>query len=81
VTRDSSGAALRQKVGVGAQVTRGGPGAAPSREREPEPRGHLAASELPLAGRREPLCCLDLKFVRGVPGRQGTDTLNILFRA
>jgi hypothetical protein len=34
---------------------RGGPGAAPSREREPEPQGHLTASELPLAGRREPL--------------------------
>jgi hypothetical protein len=33
----------------------GGPGAAPSREREPEPRGHMMASELPLAGRREPL--------------------------
>jgi hypothetical protein len=34
---------------------RGGPKAAPSREREPEPRGHMAASELPLAGKREPL--------------------------
>jgi hypothetical protein len=33
----------------------GGPGAAPSREREPELWGHVAASELPLAGRREPL--------------------------
>jgi hypothetical protein len=65
VTRGSSGAALRQKVGVGAQVTRGapkppravrargGPGATPSQE--PEPWGHMAVSELPLAGRREPL--------------------------
>jgi hypothetical protein len=32
---------------------RGGPGAAPSRERKLEPWGHLPASELPLAGRRE----------------------------
>jgi hypothetical protein len=31
-TRDNSGAALRQKVGARAQVTRGGPEAAPSRE-------------------------------------------------
>jgi hypothetical protein len=31
VTRGSSGAALCQKVGAGAQVTHGGPGAAPSR--------------------------------------------------
>jgi hypothetical protein len=31
------------------------PGAAPSREREAEPRGHVAASELPSAGRRESL--------------------------
>jgi hypothetical protein len=31
VTRGSSGAALRQKVGAGAQVTRGSPRAAPSR--------------------------------------------------
>jgi hypothetical protein len=30
--RGSSRATLSQKVGVGAQVTRGGPGAAPSRE-------------------------------------------------
>jgi hypothetical protein len=29
--------------------------AAPSREREPESRGHVAASELPSAVRREPL--------------------------
>jgi hypothetical protein len=36
-------------------LTHGDPGAAPSREREPEPRGHVAASELPSAGRREPL--------------------------
>jgi hypothetical protein len=35
--------------------TRGGPGAAPSREREPEPRGHVAASELLSAGRRKSL--------------------------
>jgi hypothetical protein len=34
---------------------RGGPGAVLSREREPEPRGHVAASELPSARRREPL--------------------------
>jgi hypothetical protein len=27
--------------------TRDGPGAAPSREGEPEPRGHVASSELP----------------------------------
>jgi hypothetical protein len=33
----------------------GGPGAAPSREREPEPQGHMAASELPLVRRHEPL--------------------------
>jgi hypothetical protein len=31
VTHGSSGAALRQKVGARAQVTRGGPGAIPSR--------------------------------------------------
>jgi hypothetical protein len=55
VTRDSSGAALHQKVGAEAQVIRDGPRAAPSREREPEPRGHMATSELPSAGRREPL--------------------------
>jgi hypothetical protein len=43
--------------GAGAQAagTRGDPGAAPIREQEPEPRGHLAASELLSAGRREPL--------------------------
>jgi hypothetical protein len=35
VTRSSAGAALRQKVGAGAQVTHGSPGAAPSQEREP----------------------------------------------
>jgi hypothetical protein len=39
---------------------RGSPGAALSREQEPEPRGHMAASELPLAGSR----CLDLKLIR-----------------
>jgi hypothetical protein len=33
----------------------GGPGAAPSREREPKPRGHMTASELPSIGRQEPL--------------------------
>jgi hypothetical protein len=41
-TRGSSGAALRHKVGAGAQVTCGGPGAALGRE--PEPRGHVTAS-------------------------------------
>jgi hypothetical protein len=35
--------------------TRGGSRAAPSWEREPEPWGHVAASELHSAGRREPL--------------------------
>jgi hypothetical protein len=33
--------------------TRDGPEAAPSRERVPEPRGHVAASELPSTERRE----------------------------
>jgi hypothetical protein len=33
----------------------GVPEAAPSRERESELRGHVAASELPSAGRQEPL--------------------------
>jgi hypothetical protein len=51
-TRGSSEAALSQKVGVEAQVTRSGPGAAPRRELEP--RGYVAASELPRVGRREP---------------------------
>jgi hypothetical protein len=46
---------------------------APSREQEPEPRGHMAASELPSAGRREPLSWLEA-CARGVPGPQGTDT-------
>jgi hypothetical protein len=52
VTRGSSGAALRQKVGAEAQVTRGGPGATPSRGGTwwprscPEPREHVAAPEL-----------------------------------
>jgi hypothetical protein len=43
--------------GAGARAvgTRGGPRAAPSRERKLEPRGHVAASELPSAGRRESL--------------------------
>jgi hypothetical protein len=34
---------------------RGSPSAAPSWEREPEPRGHMLASELPLARRQDPL--------------------------
>jgi hypothetical protein len=34
--------------------TCGGPGSAPSWEREPEPRGHVAAPELPRAGSRSP---------------------------
>jgi hypothetical protein len=59
VTRGSSGAAMCQKVGAGTQVTCGGLGAAPSRKREPKPRGHMAASELPLAGRRESLSWLE----------------------
>jgi hypothetical protein len=42
-------------AGARAMGTRGGPGATPSREREPEPWGHVAASELPSLGRREPL--------------------------
>jgi hypothetical protein len=33
---------------------RGGPRAAPSREREPEPRGHVAAPELSRAGSGSP---------------------------
>jgi hypothetical protein len=54
-TRGSSGASLSQKVGAGAQVTRGGPGAALSREAGAKAVGHVAAPELPPAGRREPL--------------------------
>jgi hypothetical protein len=40
------------ETGAGARVTgtRGGPGAAPSQERELESRGHVAALELPRAG-------------------------------
>jgi hypothetical protein len=41
--------------GARAAGTRDGPEAAPSRERVPEPRGHVTASELPSAERREPL--------------------------
>jgi hypothetical protein len=52
-TRGSSRAALRQKVRAGAQVTGGGPGGTPSREAEP--RGHVAASELPPVERQESL--------------------------
>jgi hypothetical protein len=33
--------------------THSGPEAAPSREREPEQQGHMVASKLPSAGRRE----------------------------
>jgi hypothetical protein len=72
VTRGSPGAALRQKVDAGVQVTRGGPGAVLShggtwRPRScPEPRGHPATSELPLAGRREPLSWLRA-CTRGYP--------------
>jgi hypothetical protein len=51
---------------------RGGPGAAPSQEREPELRGRLATSELPLAGRREPF--LTWSLYTGVPDSQGTDS-------
>jgi hypothetical protein len=64
-------------------VTRGGPGAAPSRWGTwrswccPEPRGHLGASELPLAGRREPFLTWSLYV--GVPGPQGTDKLHIVY--
>jgi hypothetical protein len=43
-----------QKVGAGAQVTHSGPGAAPSQEAGAGAAGHVAASELPRAGRREP---------------------------
>jgi hypothetical protein len=45
-------AALELPRAVGA---RGSPEATPSWEREPEPRRHMAASELPPAGRLEPL--------------------------
>jgi hypothetical protein len=56
VTRGSSRAVLRQNVGAGAQVTFGGPGAAPSYGGTwrlwscPEPWGHVAAPKLPQAG-------------------------------
>jgi hypothetical protein len=45
------------ELGAGARAARtlGVPGAAPSREWEPEPWGHVAASELPSVRRREPL--------------------------
>jgi hypothetical protein len=42
-------------AGARAAETRDGPGAAPSWKQKPEPRGHVAASELPSVGRREPL--------------------------
>jgi hypothetical protein len=47
-TRGNSGAALSQKVGAGARVTRGSPEAAPNlpRTRRRELRGHVAAPEL-----------------------------------
>jgi hypothetical protein len=54
-TRDSSGAALSQKVGAGAQVTCGGLEAAPSREAGAGAVGHVTVPELPPAERREPL--------------------------
>jgi hypothetical protein len=43
-------------MGAGARAvgTHGGLGAALSWEREPEPRGHVAAPELPRAGSRSP---------------------------
>jgi hypothetical protein len=59
---------------------RGGPGAAPSQEGEPEPQGHVVAPELPRTGSpsrgdtwQPQSCpqpgggsrCLDLKLVRG----------------
>jgi hypothetical protein len=45
------------ELGAGARAagTRGGPEVAPSWEWEPKPWGHVAASELPSVGRREPL--------------------------
>jgi hypothetical protein len=52
-TRDSSGAALSQKAGAGAQTTRGGPGAAPRREVRAGAtgtRGGLGASSSRQAG-------------------------------
>jgi hypothetical protein len=44
------------ELGAGAQAagTRGVSGAAPSREREPEPRGHVVAPELPRTGSGSP---------------------------
>jgi hypothetical protein len=53
-------------VGARAAGTRGGPGAAPSWEREPEPWGHMVALKLPSAGRREPLSWLEA-CTRGYP--------------
>jgi hypothetical protein len=50
----SSGAVLTQKVGAGAQATRGGPGAARAGRWEPKPREHVAALELPQTGSWEP---------------------------
>jgi hypothetical protein len=62
----------RPRAGSGSPSPRGHV-VAPSREQEPKPRGHMAASELPSAGRREPLSWLEA-CARGVPGPQGTDT-------
>jgi hypothetical protein len=47
------------RAGARAMGTHGSPGVAPSWEWEPEPRGHMAASELPSTGRREPLSWLE----------------------
>jgi hypothetical protein len=58
VTRGSSGAALRQKVGAEAQVTRAGCWSPSDTWRPrscPELRGQMVASELPSAGRQQPL--------------------------
>jgi hypothetical protein len=45
----------KSEGGARAAGTRDGPKAAPSRERVPEPWGHVTASELPSVERREPL--------------------------
>jgi hypothetical protein len=50
-------------AGARAAGTRGGPRAAPSWEREPKLRGHVAASKLPQSGGGSR--SLDLKLVRG----------------
>ncbi len=57
VTRGSFGAALRQKVGVEAQVTRGGPGAAPGWAAGAGAAGHVVAPELPGTCTRGYLVC------------------------